>query len=90
MAESVKIEVQSPEDPNLSQFDGNFSGKTYDGSGAKHIWGVDPNTGKETHLKNDDVLKAYGHDPQDSKDNLGLKNAPEQPIGNTEIDTLRG
>jgi hypothetical protein len=41
--------------------------KTYK-NGAVHIYGVDPSTGKRSHLSHEELLRAYGHTSKERED----------------------
>lgn len=60
------------------RFDGQLVPTTYE-NGAQHMYGVDAE-GKKVHISNDEVLRAYGHDPKDSQANFALR----EPTNTTE------
>lgn len=71
MSESLKIDVQMPEGDLQNRFNGQLAPTTYE-NGAQHMYGVDTE-GKKVYISHDEVLKAYGHDPKDSRANLALR-----------------
>lgn len=68
----------------------NLAVSQYD-NGRVHVYEVDPETGKKTHISHDKALEDRGYDPADSAANYALKppEAAEAPTDNSEIDTLR-
>ena len=86
MSEKISRVVEPNLPDDLAQFE-KLDQMTYK-NGADHVYGVDKE-GKKTHISNDDVLEAYGYDPnqtQDSNDPFtpdpsatSLDTTPERP-----------